>query len=195
MELMENENTEEEGAIIQWGALPCQQIEELLEKQVNDLQSEMKDILGFKNHKTCMKEAALLDYYVCGFWWAKEASFSPTQTSFTMAVLHLLLDNVREKQMPLMENLMEFSKALIAACSKSEGNTTPLLNNEEASALIGYVKNSLFQKYRLYELLFTTSRDELQTGMERNIEVFSCQNALTPLEEGISTHLLFKETS
>lgn len=42
-----------------------------------------------------MKEAALLDYYVCGFWWAKEASFSPTQTSFTMAVLHLLLDNVR----------------------------------------------------------------------------------------------------
>lgn len=40
-----------------------------------------------------------------------------------------------------MENLMEFSKALIAACSKSEGNTTPLLNNEEASALIGYVKN------------------------------------------------------
>lgn len=55
----------------------------------------MKDILGFKNHKTCMKEAALLDYYVCGFWWAKEASFSPTQTSFTMAVLHLLLDNVR----------------------------------------------------------------------------------------------------
>lgn len=56
---------------------------------------EIKDILGFKNHKTCMKEAALLDYYVCGFWWAKEASFSPTQTSFTLAVLHLLLDNVR----------------------------------------------------------------------------------------------------
>lgn len=56
---------------------------------------EIEEILGYKNHKTCMKEAALLDYYVCGFWWAKEASFSPTQTSFTMAVLHLLLDNVR----------------------------------------------------------------------------------------------------
>lgn len=55
----------------------------------------MKEILGYKNHRTCMKEAALLDYYVCGFWWAKEASFSPTQTSFTMAVLHSLLDNVR----------------------------------------------------------------------------------------------------
>lgn len=26
--------------------------------------------------------------------------------------------------------------------------------------------NSLFQKYRLFELLFTTERDELQTSME-----------------------------
>lgn len=43
--------------------------------------------------------------------------------------------------MPLVENLMEFSKALVAACSKSEGNAAPLLNNEEAAALIGYVKN------------------------------------------------------
>lgn len=56
---------------------------------------EIKEILGYKNHTTCMKEAALLDYYGCGFWWAKEASFSPTQISFTMAVLHSLLDNVR----------------------------------------------------------------------------------------------------
>lgn len=56
---------------------------------------EIQETLGFKNHKTCMREAALLDYYVCGFWWAKEASFSPTQTSFTMAVLHSLLDNIR----------------------------------------------------------------------------------------------------
>lgn len=42
-----------------------------------------------------MKEAALLDYYVCGFWWAKEAGLSPEQTSFAMAVLHMLLDNIR----------------------------------------------------------------------------------------------------
>lgn len=59
---------------------------------------EIQKTLGFKNHKTCMREAALLDYYVCGFWWAKEASFSPTQTSFTMAVLHSLLDNIRGRE-------------------------------------------------------------------------------------------------
>lgn len=51
--------------------------------------------MSFRNHQTCMKEAALLDFYVCGFWWAKEANFTTTQTSFTMAVLHMLLDNIR----------------------------------------------------------------------------------------------------
>lgn len=74
---------------------------------------------------------------------------------------------------------------------------------------------SLFQKYRLYELLLSTPREEVLTGVEvrqlvtcvcsvsgdlsvifkhavfqRTVEVFSCHDALTPLEEGISTHLL-----
>lgn len=59
---------------------------------------ELKEILGFKNYQTCMREAALLDYNVCGFWWAKEASFTPAQTSFTMAVLHMLLENIRGEE-------------------------------------------------------------------------------------------------
>ncbi|XP_028424506.1 ciliary-associated calcium-binding coiled-coil protein 1 isoform X4 [Perca flavescens] len=163
------------------------------QKQRTISYSEMKVILDLRNHQICMKEAALLDYYVCGFWWAKEANFTPIKISFTMAVLHMLLDNIREKQMVLVENLMEFAKALCAACkwSTSKEDSPPLLDREEATALISYIRNSLFQKYRLYELLFTTSREELLTGMERTIEVLSCQDALTPLEEGISTHLSF----
>ncbi|XP_070847026.1 ciliary-associated calcium-binding coiled-coil protein 1 [Chaetodon trifascialis] len=183
----------EDRVFLQWAALPQQQIQDLLKKPADELQSELKEILGFRNHQTCMKEAALLDFYVCGFWWAKEANFTPMQTSFTMAVLHMLLSNIRDKQMVLVENLMEFAKALDAACrSTSDGDTTSLLDREEATALMSYIRNRLFQKYRLYELLFTTSREELLTGMERTIEVFSCQDALTPLEEGISTQLYFQ---
>ncbi|TMS22557.1 ciliary-associated calcium-binding coiled-coil protein 1 [Larimichthys crocea] len=186
-----NLEKEEPVFLLQWDALPHQQIPELLHRSGNELQAELKEILGFRNYQTCMKEAALLDYYVCGFWWAKEANFTPIQISFTMAVLHMLLNNIREKQMVLVENLMEFAKALGAACccSTSETDTTSLLDKEDAMALISYIRNSLFQKYTLYELLFTTSREELLTGMERTIEVFSCQDALTPLEEGISTHI------
>uniref|UniRef100_A0A3P8TUJ9 Uncharacterized protein n=1 Tax=Amphiprion percula TaxID=161767 RepID=A0A3P8TUJ9_AMPPE len=152
---------------------------------------EICKILGFTNRQTCMKEAVLLDYYVCGFWWAKEANFTPTQASFTMAVLHKVLDNIREKQMSLVDNMVEFSKALSAACrsSTSEESTSSLLDSEEAAALTHFISNSLFQKYRLYQLLFTTPREELLTGVEKTIDVFCCQDPLTPLEQGISTHL------
>ncbi|XP_039644862.1 ciliary-associated calcium-binding coiled-coil protein 1 isoform X2 [Perca fluviatilis] len=189
----DNKLQKEESVFLQWEVLPNHQIQELLKKTVDELQLEMNAILGLRNHHICMKEAALLDYYVCGFWWAKEANFTPIKISFTMAVLHMLLDNIREKQMVLVENLMEFAKALCAACQWStlKEDSPPHLDREEATALISYIRNSLFQKYRLYELLFTTSREELLTGTERTIEVFSCQDALTPLEEGISTHLSF----
>ncbi|XP_054455356.1 ciliary-associated calcium-binding coiled-coil protein 1 [Anoplopoma fimbria] len=190
----ENELKKDEACFLQWEAAPHQQVQALLTKTRDELQLEMTEILGFRNHNICMKEAALLDYYVCGFWWAKEANFTPIQTSFTMAVLHMLLDNIREKRMPLVENLTEFAKALGAVsqgCTSEEG-TTPLLDEEEAMALISCIRNSLFQKYRLYELLFTTSREELLMGTERTIKVFGCQGALTPLEEGIPTHLYFQ---
>ncbi|XP_034415050.1 ciliary-associated calcium-binding coiled-coil protein 1 [Cyclopterus lumpus] len=181
----------EEAGFLQWEAAPQQHVHALLASTKDELQFEMTEILGLKNHLVCMKEAVLLDYYVCGFWWAAEANFTSIQTSFTMAVLHMLLDNIREKQMSFMQNLREFAVALGAAsqCRTSEEDTTPLLDEEEATALISYIRNSLFQKYRLYELLFTTSREELLTSTERTIEVFGCQGALLPLEEGIPTHL------
>ncbi|XP_070708558.1 ciliary-associated calcium-binding coiled-coil protein 1 [Pempheris klunzingeri] len=189
----DNTFTGDDCALLQWDVLPQQRIRELLSgTAAGELEAEIKEILGFSNHQTCMREAALLDYYVCGFWWAKESNLTPAQTSFTMAVLHMLLDNIREKQMALVENLMEFAKALGAACQPSSSeDTTSLLDREQAMALISYIRNSLFQKYRLYELLFTMPREELLTGMERTIEVFNCQDALTPLKEGISTHLYF----
>ncbi|XP_056285990.1 ciliary-associated calcium-binding coiled-coil protein 1 [Pseudoliparis swirei] len=181
----------EEAGFLQWEAAPQQRVHALLASTRDQLQLEMPEVLGLRNHLVCMKEAVLLDYYVRGFWWAEEADFSPTQTSFTMAVLHMLLGNIREKQMSFMQNLREFAVALGAASQSrtSEEDTAPLLNQEEATALISYIRNSLFQKYRLYELLFTTSREEVLTGTERTIEVFGCQGALSPLEEGVPSHL------
>ncbi|KAM8837029.1 ciliary-associated calcium-binding coiled-coil protein 1 isoform 2-T2 [Spinachia spinachia] len=176
---------------LQWEAAPQQQVHALLSMAEEQLPAEMTKILGFSNTHVCMKEAALLDYYVCGLWWAKETNFTAEQTSFSMAVMQRLLDNIKEKQMPLVENLMGFAEALGAAVQwrTSEECRTPLLEEEEAKALITYIRNSLFQKYRLYELLFTTSREELLTGAERTIEVFGCHGAIAPLEEGLPTHL------
>ncbi|KAM7382241.1 hypothetical protein PAMA_012887 [Pampus argenteus] len=166
--IKDNELLKEKAVILQWEAMSLQQIQDTLKKNADELHSELTEILSLRHHQICTKEATLLDYYVCGFWWAKEAKFKPTQISFTMAVLHMLLDNIQEKQMSLLDNLMGFAKALAVACrcSALEEGTSPPLDREEATALISYTRVSLFQKYRLYELLFTTPREELLTGME-----------------------------
>ncbi|XP_068162211.1 ciliary-associated calcium-binding coiled-coil protein 1 [Antennarius striatus] len=195
---------QEETPVLQWEALSDQQVQELLEKNEEELQTEMQEILGFRNPQTCMKESALLDYYVCGFWWAKQAGFTSTQTSFVMVVLHMLMTNIEDKGMAREDNMRELTTVMATACDRSPSDrspsdsspsdsspsdSSPLLNRDEATALLCYTKNSLFQRYRLYKLLFTTPREELQTGMKRTIEVFGHQDSLTPLEEGIPTHL------
>ncbi|TNN39842.1 hypothetical protein EYF80_049983 [Liparis tanakae] len=132
-----------EAGFLQWEAAPQEHVHALLASTRDQLQLAMPEVLGLRNHLVCMKESILLDYYVQGFWWAKEADFTPTQTSFTMAVLHMLLGNIREKQMSFMQNLREFAVALGAASQSrtSEEDTAPLLNQEEAMALITYIRN------------------------------------------------------
>ncbi|CAB1427992.1 unnamed protein product [Pleuronectes platessa] len=161
-------------AFLLWDKPPHLRTVELQRRSAAELEAELKEILGLRNHQTCMREAALLDYFVCGFWWTKEKKFSPTQTSFTTAVLHMLIDNIRVKQMGLLENLMEFAKALAPACQCwiSGGETTSLLDRKEAKEFINYITISLFQKYRLYELVLTTPREELLVGLERTIEFY-----------------------
>ncbi|XP_068610637.1 ciliary-associated calcium-binding coiled-coil protein 1 [Brachionichthys hirsutus] len=188
VEVTDNGLQEEGQDVLEWDALSPQQVQELLNKNQADLQAEMQQILGFRNRRTCVKEAAMLDYYVCGFWWAKEAKFTSMQTSFIMAALHRLLNNIEDKGLTFVENLMELSKLTAASCHGSTPDRRPLLSRDEAAALITYTRNSLFQKYRLYELLFSTSREELLMDMERTIEVFGCRDGLTPLEESVPTH-------
>ncbi|KAM6963860.1 ciliary-associated calcium-binding coiled-coil protein 1 [Tautogolabrus adspersus] len=135
------------------------------------------------NHRLCLKEASLLDFYIGGFSWMKQMKFSDRQMSFVVTLLHLMISNIREKQMDLVENLMVFIESLAHQCSTS-GEETSVLNREEVFALIGYLKNSLFQKYKIYQYLFRTNRDELLTGSQRDVEVFGCQS-ICPLEEGL----------
>ena len=56
---------------------------------------DLKEVLDLRNDQTCMREAVLLHYCVSGLWWATEAGLTPPQTSFIMAVLQMLLDNIR----------------------------------------------------------------------------------------------------
>ncbi|XP_072523944.1 ciliary-associated calcium-binding coiled-coil protein 1 isoform X2 [Salminus brasiliensis] len=178
----------------QWTLLSQEHIAMLLELSVDQVQLQFEDALGLKKQQTCLKEAALLDYFVAGFWWAKEVNFTCQQISFFMALLQLVLDNMKEQQMPFAENFKAFTQNLLATRKSSSVDTdvNPLFDLDQIKSITDYFKSSLFQHYRLYQFLFTQPREEMLLGMERSIEVANSADFAAPLEEGMSTELYFR---
>ncbi|XP_024913216.1 ciliary-associated calcium-binding coiled-coil protein 1 isoform X2 [Cynoglossus semilaevis] len=181
----ENDVSHKKGDFLQWqyDPPPHRRITKLLPRSVEEQEDELMKILDFTNHGTCMKEDILLDLYLCAFLWAKEENLTPTQISFIMALLQMLLDNIQEKHLSLVDNMVEFAKALAAACQTSEDDG--LLDGEEAKDLTSYVTNNVFLKYSLFEFLLNTDQAQFVCSEEKTIEVLYCPDTLTPLEEGI----------
>ncbi|XP_028648504.1 ciliary-associated calcium-binding coiled-coil protein 1 isoform X1 [Erpetoichthys calabaricus] len=170
--------------------LSSSQVSMLLELGTEEVHKKMQEILQIYNPHTCLKEAALLDYYVSGFLWAKEVNLPSQKISSFMTILHMLLDNIKNKHMSLVDNIKELAIAL-KGTEKSISTSYELddiFTVEEAVYIVDYFKYSLFQHYRLYEFLFHHSRKEMVFSNEENIEIFKIPHSLypLPLEEGMS---------
>ncbi|XP_039594005.1 ciliary-associated calcium-binding coiled-coil protein 1-like [Polypterus senegalus] len=143
-----------------------------------------------KNHLVCLKEASVLDYYVSGFWWAKESSFSPEQIQAFMSLLQILMENLRTKRMTIADNLRELAAAMkeVSRSEADENDGPELFSLDESTCIIDFLKGSLFQHYKLYEFVFIHSRDDLFLRFQENIDVDLFINSLHahPLEEGLS---------
>ena len=50
-----------------------------------------------ETHHTDLKDSACVDYYVAGYWWSKEQSFTHEQMSAFFTVIHTVLQNIRGK--------------------------------------------------------------------------------------------------
>ncbi|XP_016392307.1 uncharacterized protein C10orf107 homolog [Sinocyclocheilus rhinocerous] len=169
----------------QWELLKQDQINILLSLPVDQVQLQFEDILNIKNHQTCVKEAALLEYFVNGFWWAKEMNFNSQQISFIMALLQQLLDNIKNKQSSFADNFKTFIQTVLAS------KASFLFTTDQIKAITDYFKTSLFQHYRLYELLFSHRREEQLLKIEKCIEVINPAEFAAPLEEGMPADLYF----
>ena len=55
----------------------------------------MTSFLQISQQDCDIKEATLLDYYVSAVWWAREQSFSASQTSAFYTLVHVLLENLK----------------------------------------------------------------------------------------------------
>ncbi|XP_043109330.1 ciliary-associated calcium-binding coiled-coil protein 1 isoform X2 [Puntigrus tetrazona] len=170
------------------------QLNILLNLPVDQAQLQLEDILDFKNHQTCVKEAALLEYFVSGFCWAKEMNFNSIQISFIMALLQQLLDNIKNKQSSFADNFKAFTQTVLAArqSPSTEAETVFLFTTDQIKATTDYFKSSLFQHYRLYELLFTHSREKQLLKIEKCIEVIDPAEFASPLEEGMPADLYLR---
>ncbi|XP_030630945.1 ciliary-associated calcium-binding coiled-coil protein 1 [Chanos chanos] len=169
---------------LQWERMSYEQINMLLDLPVDQVQLQFEDILQCK----LLQEKALLDYFVAGFWWAKDMNFTCQQISFILAVLQLLLDNIKDKQMSFVDNIKEFSQTLLNSTKslpcKMEANCK-LFDENMLKPVIEYFKTSVFQHYRLYEFLFSQARDQQHHGMKRSIETANSASFAAPLEEGM----------
>ncbi|XP_029465606.1 ciliary-associated calcium-binding coiled-coil protein 1 [Rhinatrema bivittatum] len=172
------------------------QISCLSELDVDGVQKKLEEFLNFKQRETSLKEAILLDYYVSGFWWAKEINFSLQQLFSFMNLLQILLDNLATKQMTLEENIKELWKVLVGLGQSSSENNggIDVFTVDQTKALINYLRISLFQHYKLYEFLFYSLRDELVLGTEEAIEIIRPTTIPfpAPLEEGLSYDIYSK---
>ncbi|XP_049995475.1 ciliary-associated calcium-binding coiled-coil protein 1 isoform X2 [Alexandromys fortis] len=146
--------------------------------------------LNFKNLQTCLRDAILLDYYVSGFFWAKEMDFSLDQCSKFMTLLDMLLHNLQTLHMSLEDSIKWLGEVMAEIgpnrSLKNEG--LHVFDVKEANAIIDYLKISLFQHYRLYEFMFYSTREEIVIGTTQTIEVVKPADHPfpAPLEEGIS---------
>ncbi|XP_053891749.1 ciliary-associated calcium-binding coiled-coil protein 1 isoform X5 [Malaclemys terrapin pileata] len=154
--------------IMTWKFLSLPQISALSEQNIEGVQKKLEEFLNFRQIKTSLKEAVLLDYYVSGFWWAKEMDFTHLQLSGFMAILNFLLENLSTKHIMLEDNIKELGRAMagIGESHSEKGGGLDFFSVDQAKAIISYLKISLFQHYKLYEYLFHNPREELVIGDE-----------------------------
>ncbi|KAL8186914.1 UNVERIFIED_CONTAM: hypothetical protein K2H54_021358 [Gekko kuhli] len=159
-----------------WKFLSATQINTLLEQDIAGVQKQLEQFLDLKQHKTSLKEAVVLDYYVSGFWWAKEMDFAAVQIAGFMTLLNLLLENLGTQHMTLVENIQELRRTMagIGLCRSEKSGGFEFFTVDQAKAIVGYLEISFFQHYALYEYLFHSPREEIVIGDE--LKATLCQN-------------------
>ncbi|XP_048465074.1 ciliary-associated calcium-binding coiled-coil protein 1 isoform X2 [Rhincodon typus] len=159
-----------------WKFISSEQISDLIQLTVDGVQ-KLAEILQLSLFEYCMKQGILLDYYVSGFWWAKEQNFTMIQISTFMTLLKTILANVgdailkcqntsqdhhrNEKRLSLLDNLKELKNimAKIVQSSSEKSDDGEFFTVDQGKAIISYMKISLFQHYKLYEFLYNQTPD------------------------------------
>ncbi|XP_048465078.1 ciliary-associated calcium-binding coiled-coil protein 1 isoform X5 [Rhincodon typus] len=172
-----------------WKFISSEQISDLIQLTVDGVQKRLAEILQLSLFEYCMKQGILLDYYVSGFWWAKEQNFTMIQISTFMTLLKTILANVGEKRLSLLDNLKELKNimAKIVQSSSEKSDDGEFFTVDQGKAIISYMKISLFQHYKLYEFLYNQTPDIQILDTKLDVEVIKSVDPFpSPLEESLT---------
>ncbi|XP_033004803.1 ciliary-associated calcium-binding coiled-coil protein 1 isoform X2 [Lacerta agilis] len=194
--MMEDEDAVKEEEAMAWKLLSLTQINILLEQDIAGVQKYLEMFLNMREPLTSLKQAALLDYYVSGFWWAKALEFTPVQLGGLLTLLNMLMNNIETRHMTLEDNIQELRNAMagIGRRNSEKSGGFEFFTVDQAKAIINYLKISIFQHYSLYEFLFYTPREEIVLGDENVVELVKPADIPfpAPLEEGLAYNIYSK---
>ncbi|XP_058958331.2 ciliary-associated calcium-binding coiled-coil protein 1 isoform X1 [Pocillopora verrucosa] len=184
---------EEEKESLAWKVLSEEQTQSLKELTVLELEVKLAEVLSIENYHISLPEACVLDYYVAGFWFAKEQNFTLQQISAFFTLLKEMLDNIKEKQFSLVDSIQNF-KSLLAGigvenCPLNGG--LECFDVNQAKLITDYFTDSLFQHYKLYQFLFTQEPQEEVVISELEVEVPPLASIPfpPPLDEGMTEEM------
>ncbi|XP_013381651.1 ciliary-associated calcium-binding coiled-coil protein 1 isoform X2 [Lingula anatina] len=180
---------DEKDQSLAYKVLSSVQTQQLMELDVDQLQSKMVEVMQLPNHTADLKEAAILDYYVAGFWWGKERGFTVQQLSGFFTALHRILENVKDKHLSMVDNLKEFKKMLVGVGQENPESPGGLefFDLNQAKMVADYLHTSIFQHYKLYEFIFSHTQAEEIIGADLDVNVAKPADMPwpPPLEEGV----------
>lgn len=190
-ELKKEEEAEKES--LAWKVLTEEQTQSMKELTVHELEVKLAEVLLIENYHISLPEACILDYYVAGFWFAKEQNFTLQQISAFFTLLKVMLDNIKEKQFSLVNNIQKFRLLLagigVENCSQNGG--LECFDVNQAKLITDYFIESFFQHYKLYQFLFTQEPQEEVVLSELTVEVppLATVPFPPPLDEGMTEEM------
>ncbi|CAB3981778.1 Hypothetical predicted protein [Paramuricea clavata] len=169
-----------------WQDLNEAQIISLIALTPQQLESKIAERFSFYKYNICLKEACLVDFYVSAFWFAKQSKFTTEQISAFFSLVKILLENIRDEKMSIGKNICQM-KRYMGTCSNSDEAKSPLFSIYLTKLISDYITESLFQHYKLYELLFSQATDEPVIKQKLLVEVPPMADVPfpPPLDEGL----------
>lgn len=184
-----SKDEDDEKESLAYKVLTQAQTNELMPLNVNQIQDKLKEIFNLENNEIDLTQAAVLDYYTSAVYWGIQQKFTAQQLSGFFTVIHRLLENIKEKQMSMSENSVEFNK-LFAGIGVDDAKSGGLdfFSIKEAKLVSQYVYTTLFQHYRLFLFMFTHSQAEEIIGTDLDVEVAKAASVPfpPPLDEGVT---------